>query len=442
MRRPSIHARLTVWYLAALSLVIVGFGTATRLALNEVLIDNLELAVDQRLAALAEFLEQEALGDDSAAIQEEAREHSTGMQPGHRLIVRDRLGAVLFERPGGSENASIVRRERFSVRGNQIEIEYGVPLDEVSGTIQALQHVMFALFPAALALAGFGGWILARRALAPLDEMTREARALSTHDLSARLSIPATGDELQRLAETWNDLLARIETSVDGIVRFTADAAHELRTPVAVVRATAELALRRERSTETYRKALGAVQEETLRMTELIEQLLLLARGDAQRWNFEFDAVRLDELVRSALEAAGPLAARRNVRLELAMPAPDSLVWADAGALRRLVLTLVDNSVKFTDPGGRVELRIAESSSEWVVEVADNGCGIPPADLEKAFDRFYRADPARTSGGGAGLGLSIARVIAEAHGGEIRAFSDGESGTRVRVQFPRYVEKV
>lgn len=436
MKRASVRLRLTFWYSTAFCAGIAAFGAASWYALDEVLLENRERALEERLAALAEFIEQEALGDDRAAIREEAREYATGMQPGHSLRVRTDRGDLLFERPGEPEADLLVRRADVVIRGNSLELELGAPLDDVQRTLAALRRVMLGLFPVAIALAGLGGWVLARRALAPVDQMTNEARAISAGDLSARLSVPATGDEIQRLAEAWNEVLSRIESSVRGIVRFTADAAHELRTPVTVIRAAAELSLQRDRPVESYRHTLRLVRDETVGMTELLDRLLLLARGDARQWTFKFDAVRTGDAAEAALAAAGPLAERKGVCLRYSEPPESSLVWADADAVRRMILILLDNAIKFTDSGGRVELQIHATPSECSIEVEDGGCGIPASELPRIFERFYRADQARTPGGGAGLGLPIARLIAEAHSGRIDVVSKVGTGTLARIRLP------
>ncbi|MEX2299741.1 MAG: histidine kinase dimerization/phospho-acceptor domain-containing protein [Bryobacterales bacterium] len=240
---------------------------------------------------------------------------------------------------------------------------------------------MVGQFPVVFVIAAAGGWWLARRALRPVDEMTREARSINVKDLAARVSVPDTGDELQRLADSWNELLARIEASVRSVTRFTADAAHELRTPVAVVRATAELALRHERTPDSYRQTLQAIQRETVQMTDLLEKLLLLALGDAGQCQFQFDAVLVGTVIERLKEVVAPLAESKQIRLEWIVPKQDILVWADEAALRRLVLILADNAVKFTPAGGSVSLRLEASPAECVLEVEDTGCGIATADL-------------------------------------------------------------
>ncbi|MBI1355157.1 MAG: HAMP domain-containing protein [Acidobacteria bacterium] len=428
MRRPrSIRVRLTLWYSAVLAAGMVALNLLTWFALHEALMRNDVSELDNRLEGIALFVERESKGPARADLLEEAREYSTGLPTGDSLRVLAPDGGVLFEH--GARTAESLQRSRlFTIRGHPMRFELSAPLRDHYETLDVLRRVMIAVSPVVLALAVLGGGWLAGRSLKPVDELTREARAIDEKDLQTRLSVPATGDELQRLAETLNDLLARIEGSVRSVVRFTGDAAHELRTPVAVIRASAELALRQPRSAETYRVTLQAIQKETVHVTELLEQLLTLARGDAGALQLEFDAVPVGSLLRQSLESARPLAESNDIALESSLPQQDSLVWADEMAGRRLLLILIENAVKYTPSGGRVRVRLAVSATECRIEVEDTGPGIPPDALPHVFDRFYRAAPDRARLEGAGLGLAIARTIAQAHGGRLEARSPDGGG--------------
>jgi two-component system heavy metal sensor histidine kinase CusS len=435
INRRSVRFKLTLWYLAVMSAGLAAFGGGCWFVLREVMLGNRERGVDQRLAALEQFIEHESRGGDLAALREEAREYATGLPAGHGLRVCTAAGDVLFERKAAGGKV-FQRRRQFTARGHALEAELSVPLDDLYKTLSVLGSIMAGLFPLVLVIAAAGGWWLARRALSPVDEMTREARSINARDLKARVSVPATGDELQRLAEAWNELLSRIEASVRSVTRFTADAAHELRTPVAVIRASADLALRQQRSAASYRQTLLKIQHESERMTELLDQLLLLARGDAGQWQFRFDAVLGGTVIGQLKEVVSPLAEAKQIRLDWNVPSQTGLIWADEGALRRLVLILVDNALKFTPAGGWVAVRLKAAAERCVIEVEDAGCGIPPEHLPHIFERFYRADPARTSGEGAGLGLAIAQTIVEAHRGSIEVRPRPGAGTLFRVILP------
>lgn len=435
MNRRSIRFRLTMWYLTALTLGISLFGTLVWAEMRQQLLRNREEGLDRRLGALGRFLEFEARASDLRAIQEEAREYSTGLPPGQGLRLFDLEGRMVFERAPGSGDL-LLRSREIAARGMRFRAEMSVPLDDYFRTLSILRWVLIASLPAVLLSAGAMGWWLAGRGLKPVGDMTREAREIQARDLSARISVPPAGDELQRLAEAWNELLARIEGSVKAVTRFTADAAHELRTPLAVIRTTSELALRHERSAEHYRKALDSIHKETAAMTGLVEQLLLLARDDSGQWQFRFDAIRIGDPLRSLECSMAPAAAERGISLGWSLPGQEPLVWADEEALRRLVAILVDNALKYSGAGGEVNVRLRAEGEQALIEVSDNGPGIGAEHLPHVFERFYRADPARTAGTGLGLGLSIARMIVDAHQGTIDIVSSPGSGTAVRVALP------
>lgn len=439
MTRRSLRFRLTVWYLTALSAGIIVFGLLVWETMNVQLVRNREEGLDRRLDALAQFLEREALGNSNADIQEEAREFSSGLPEGHGLQLFDSRGILLFAHPGtGSEALS--RRKSLTVRGMKFLVELSAPLSDYHRTLTELRWVLVFSLPVVLVLAGGMGWWLAGLSLRPVDAMTREAQAIHAGDLAARLTLPGTGDELQRLAEAWNALLGRIEKSVLTVTRFTADAAHELRTPLAVIRTTSELTLRQDRSADAYRKAISSILSETESMTDLIEQLLLLAREDSGQWQFEFDAIRLGDTLRSLQETIVPLAAARRIRVSWELPTEEPLVWADETAVRRVVLILVDNALKYASKNGTVCVRLASQASGALLEVEDDGPGIATEHLPHIFERFYRADPARTAGEGAGLGLAIAKTIVDAHHGTIEVKSNPRAGTLVRVAIPSIMQ--
>ncbi|MBN9658325.1 MAG: HAMP domain-containing protein [Acidobacteria bacterium] len=430
----SVRFRLALWYLVVLTAGMAVFGLASWTVLREVLLENRYRGLDQRLDAVAAFLEHEARGNELADIAEEAREYATGLPDGQGIRVRSADGRVVFERKSTSSD-TLTRTQTMTVRGQPVEVTLTISLADFHRVLQTLAWVMMAVFPAVLAIAVVGGWWLAKRALQPVGAMTREAREINARDLSARVSVPETGDELEELAEAWNSLLARIEASVQAVRRFTADAAHELRTPVTVIRTSAELALRHPRTSESYRQTIGAIEAETVQMTGLLDQLLLLARGDAGQWKFRLETVFMDQLLRGLRRSVDPLAEKSGVTLDWVVPGLSVIVQADEEALRRVILILIDNALKHTPSGGRVSVRLVQGNGTCEVDVSDNGCGITPEDLPRIFDRFYRADSVRTPGSGAGLGLCIAQSIVENHRGRIEAIPLPQ-GALFRVTLP------
>ncbi len=286
-----------------------------------------------------------------------------------------------------------------------------------------------------IGLAALGGAIIAQVALRPLDRMTRTARRISAEDLSRRVERPGTGDELDRLAETLNDMLARLDQAFSQSRRFAADAAHELRTPLAALRGSMEVALRGERSAEEYRRVVASGLEEVVRLIRLSEDLLLLSRSMAGPEPGRA-VVDLEPLLLEVFDVGARLgqAAGVTVRAEGATPAP---VRGDAAALRRALLNLVENAVKYTPRGGKVELRLSARAGTAEVEVSDTGIGLEPADAERIFDPFVRLDAARSRDtGGAGLGLAIARSIVAAHRGTLSVESRPGSGSRFTLRLP------
>jgi two-component system, OmpR family, heavy metal sensor histidine kinase CusS len=313
----------------------------------------------------------------------------------------------------------------------RISAEYREILGEFEATLLAAIPIVI------LAAAGVG-WLLSRRALAPVDRITRAARAINAADLSARLPVAQSGDELQRLSETLNDLLQRLQSAFERVTRFTADASHELRTPVGVIRTTAELALRHPRNADEYRAALGEVVTETERLTRLIEDLLTLARADAARPPIAGHPLDLAACARDAVAAVTPLADEKRLTVALAAPDGRVRVEGDNEALRRVCLILLDNAIRHSPPAGRIEVAIAETGRHAVLEVRDSGPGIAPVDLPHLFERFYRGDRVRSPGsGGTGLGLAIAQTIVEQHDGRITAANHTDGGAVFTVSLPR-----
>jgi len=437
MRNWSIGARLTLWYslvlLAGLALFAAGIWV--------VVSHSLDAAVDDSLAAqikgVTTVLQSEYQPGDPGHLQEELQEYAEATPEGRWIAVSDSLGARFLQGSPPQSGHYRIRAAKVDVQSQKFRVTVAAPLESTELTLARLRDVLLWAAPGVLLIGSLGGYWMSRRALQPVDAMTRAAQSIGIENLSERLEVPAAGDELARLAETWNGMLARLETAVNRLLAFTADASHELRTPVALIRATAELALRRERPVDTYREALRHIVDESDRMARLIEDLLLLARADAGVPALPLDCLELTPLVRDICEQGQILAGERQ--LELAAEVPEQPVFVDANdpALRRLLLLLVDNAVKYTPAGGRVTVSVAVDSSGPTVTVRDTGIGIPESALPHVFERFYRADESRNrQAGGAGLGLSIAQWIAERHKAKLEAESMVGQGSAFRVRFP------
>jgi heavy metal sensor kinase len=315
-------------------------------------------------------------------------------------------------------------------------VRVGMSQMNLSRTLSHFLLIMAALFPVALALAGGGGWFFANRALSPVDRMTQAARKIKAGQLHARLEKTGANDELDRLADTLNEMLGRLEGAFTEMRRFSADASHELQTPLTILRGEIEVALRSKRSPEEYTDVLKSALEEIQRISSLVEGLLLLARSDAGMLKMDRAHVDLVLVAEEVLTRLDALASGKAVLLSLGEIEPLE-VSGDLMHLRRLLLNLVENAIKYTAPGGTVLVTITRSGPSAVLAVRDTGRGISPEEQQKIFQRFYRSADARSQGlGGSGLGLSIVKSIVEAHEGRIELESAPGEGSTFRVYLP------
>jgi signal transduction histidine kinase len=289
-----------------------------------------------------------------------------------------------------------------------------------------------------LAIAVFGGYWLSGRALGPVDQIIDEARAIDPANLSARLSVPASGDELQRLSETLNEMLGRVEQSLLQVRQFTADASHELRAPMTLIYTAAQFALRRGRGPDELKASLQKILREAKRCTELINQLLWLARADAGGSQTELVPTDLAVLVGDIVSEVMVLAADKELNVCSSLPETPIRALLDEASFRRMLLILLDNAIKYTPRAGTITVRVWEVVGEAVIAVADTGPGISVDDLPFIFDRFWRADKVRSrDAGGTGLGLAIAREIAERHKAKLMVESSVGYGTTFTVRLRR-----
>ena len=325
----------------------------------------------------------------------------------------------------------------LTIRGRPCLAQAGYILSGVENSLAGFRHICLIAIVVASVLALVGGVWLARRSLRPIAVMTHTARRIGASRLAERIPHSGTGDELDLLAATLNEMLDRLQRHVRQIQQFTADAAHELRSPLAALRGTAEVALTRHRSVEELTQVIAESIEHYDRLSRIAEDLLLLARADAGEPIVRKERLRLDQAVEDMVDLYAPLAADRQIELILAQ---HCACWleGDGTRLRQLVGNLLDNALKWTDPPGQVTVAVTGTDTLLQVTVVDSGIGIPPDQLERIFDRFYRVDAARVSSGrrGAGLGLAICRSIAEAHGGRITLASEPGRGTTATVTLP------
>jgi heavy metal sensor kinase len=444
--RISIRQRLTFWYAATLVAGLCAFGLVMWLALQQRLVAGVDARLAERLQGIQTALGNEAEIADRLHLQQELDEFAREVPDGGIIQLRDANGDVIL--PGGARQVlgsqlgrhspyteEVAGRSlrvgamRLKTAGTVFEAQVAIPLDETRAVMNDFRKLLFLLIPAVLIVSCLGGYWLSSRALRPVDAITKVASAITLRNLSQRIALPNTGDELQRMAETWNQVLERLEGSVKRIRQFTSDASHELRTPLALIRATAELALRKERDAEEYRTSLRQIEEEAGRMTELTESLLTLARADADSLGLTMKPTDLAEVAHSVAIQNAPIAEQRGIALRNGGGGPIEVV-ADPLGIRRLLLILVDNALRHTPPGGTVTITASGDRDGATLSVEDTGEGIPADALPHVFERFYRADAARGSGSGFGLGLSIAQAIAQAHGSSLDVKSSPNAGTR------------
>jgi heavy metal sensor kinase len=327
---------------------------------------------------------------------------------------------------------------RLATVGHQVFAIYAaVPTEPFDQALDHFRLIEKETLPVLVLLTSLLGYWLSGRSLAPVNRIIHSAESIGVQNLSRRLEVPRAWDELRRLTETLNAMLERIEKSVERITQFTADASHDLRTPVAVIRATAEITLRRRRGEGEYRAALLKILETSVETTELVENLLTLARADAGVASMNLRTVDLGMYVRKAKERAVVLSAEKMLEVTASLPGEPVWVQADSIAIDRLLLILVDNAVKYTPAGGRCEIELAQDRAQACITVRDTGMGISEKDLPSIFERFVRADSTRSREmRGAGLGLAIARWITEMHGGTIAVESAIGEGSRFWVRLP------
>ncbi len=455
MKSFPIRVRLTAWYFVVLAVILSLFGLIAYFAMRNSIHRTVDEELRTRMEGVRQLMERTArYGAED--LQRELREHSVLME-GALLQVSDQQGNWLYrsaslsryEVPGlqaaSTQPSTFVFRD-VPLRVLSVEVNVGNQsylvqvADELGDFYDALHRfgtLLLVTIPVLLLCAAAGGYWMSRRALAPVDQITQTARSISVQNLSSRLVVPQTRDELQRLSETLNSMLDRLEAAFKKIVQFTADASHELRTPVAVMRTRAELSLRKARSANEYRDTVAQNHADLERTSYLIEKLMLLARADSGAETLQLIPVNVTEIVREACDQGSALAEAKQVAFREQIPNHPVWIKGDPHALHRLFLILIDNAVKYTPTSGRVEVSLKESDGSAVGEVRDTGIGIGAEDLPSIFERFYRVDKARSrESGGVGLGLSIGRWIAEAHAGTIEVQSSPGHGSIFQVRFP------
>jgi heavy metal sensor kinase len=476
----SLRWQLTGWYVLLLMGVLLLFSAGTYIAVYKLLLDNFDdLLVTQAnlIVQTVDFSERNlTLQNDSLRVGHRADEYLTRIYRSDRRLLYDdnprehasELADAIDQALDGDQQIIQIAGREGPMRVLSLPIihdgqvvgalQVGISLEDVLATMRTLLKVLLLLAPALLLIASGGGWFLASRALAPIDRLTRTAQRISAEDLSQRINLRDADDEVGRLAHTFDAMLTRLQSAFEQQRRFTTDASHELRTPLTAIIGQIDVAIERPRDAESYRATLTTVREQARRLARLANDLLFLARADAQPSPAAHELIDLGNLLPAIIAQVEPLADDRQQQITLDPP-PELLVRGNEDDLIRLFLNLLDNAIRFTPPGGRITIAAASTPSDhrgdWAVErytdaeapppsivvsIHDTGPGVAPEHLPRVFDRFFRVDRGRNRAqGGSGLGLAIAQSIAHAHGGHLEVRSTIGQGSTFTAILPRAV---
>ena len=445
-RALSIQARVTIWYTLSIALLML-LGAGYLLSMTQQLSRS---QLQSRLRDVVAQTVQDTHFRYGELDDEELDFYTGGVSiqlydtEGHLLAPkgsqRSRVDAILTD---GSLRAvtdwageewlvydqyAIQDDTAFWVRG-------AASLAESTHVLENLLELLLISLPLLLLAAALGGWFITRRAFRPIGQMARTAGAISSgSDLSRRVEYTRSGDEVARLGQTLNEMLSRLQGAFERERQFSSDVSHELRTPIAVIRSQCDYCLSPQASDSDRQEGLEAIQRQAERMSRMVGQLLMLSRADNGRFVPQIEAVDLSQLCQMCLLEAQPAAQKAQVALQDAVE-PELVLSGDETLLLRLVENLLSNAIRYNKPGGSVRLCLRRQDQSLVLQVADTGQGIPPEELPKIWDRFYRGDASRSSEG-TGLGLSMVQWIAQVHRAQVQVESQPGQGSCFTVTFP------
>jgi heavy metal sensor kinase len=461
VRPLSLRAQLVLWYAAVLLAILAVVSALSYSFLSWSLLQQ----VDASLVSVARIVrETDERGAGGSEVERAIREllgpgfsdrYYQFLDPeGHSRFRSGPPPMVLPLTPEARANAALGRRTFETLEdphsgpvrlltvpvlrdGQRVEIiQVSAPLARMRDALSGYLTTLLTLVPVALVLAAAGGFVVTGRALRPVRDMSRAARQITAEDLGRRLTRRGAEDEIDHLADTLNAMLAGLEAAFVQARRFSADAAHELRTPLTALKGEVEVALRAERSLDEYRRVLRSALEEIEHLIRVSEDLLLFSRSSAAM-GAPRDRVELEPIVLEALEVGARRAQGTGVAVRAEEIEPVT-VLGEAGLLRRAVLNLVDNAIKYTLAGGKVSLSLLARDGQGMITIRDTGIGIDPDDATRIFDPFVRLDAARSrDAGGTGLGLALVRAIVASHGGTVEVESAPGSGSRFTIRLPR-----
>ncbi len=370
-----------------------------------------------------------SLGDDTLQLPE------AFLQSADTGVVRFGTFSRTIVGSDGKEKEQSLRVALAKSRSALLVIAY--PFDELQSSLDDFLKTLMWLIPAVLFISTVGGWYFARASLRPVDEITRTAQDITASNLSRRLPVHRSNDEIGRLTETLNDMILRLERSFGQIRQFTADASHELRTPLTILTGELELALRSARTGEEYQEVISSALQETLRMSHVVEDLLLLSRADMGKISLKTEVIDLNEMLTDLADATSILGTEKDLTITYRHSSETLRTEGDSPRLYQMLLNLLDNAVKYTPHGGAITLTLHRDVDMAEIRVRDTGIGISAEDQRKIFDRFYRVDKARSRAqGGVGLGLSIVEWTIRAHNGTVSVESEPGVGSTFIVRLP------
>ncbi|MBI5561585.1 MAG: HAMP domain-containing protein [Deltaproteobacteria bacterium] len=465
----SIRTRLTFWYVTLLTVSLMAFGSAFSYSLFRIFTDRM----DNQISSVANMMVHTVIRPSGELFLPRDFDLILGRffgirTEGNYIQVLDPAGGVIAQSStleehtlpisdetyrlalsGETSYANVSGAFRYPVRvvtkpivfkekGLVAIVQVGSSLEGLDDIFHSLAYIFLLGIAASVVIASVMGWFLARQALKPVRELAGLARKISAENLNERLNIAVPNDELGALASTINEMIGRLEASFKQIRQFTGDASHELKTPLTILKGEMEMAIRSRDDVEYMREVIASSLEEIDRMSYIVRNLLDLARMDAGGGAVSMDRVSLDHLLSERFEHFRKFALDSRVDMVI-IKNMAVMVTGDGLRLGQLLYNLIDNAIKYTPGGGRVELSVEPDGAFARVTVRDTGIGISKEDLPYIFDRFYRVDKARSSGrevGGAGLGLSICKEIVDAHKGTIEAASEPGKGTAFTVRLP------
>lgn len=455
----SLRVRLSILYVVLTMSWMSAVGVFTFLYLRNALAASRAETMARREQRLVNYVNDEYAHFPGLSLQEQLRLFmDANTTPNDLVRIFDLNGRLLYmygypsadigwsgqncTRPCFNEIALDHHRlrtisHRTMLDGHPVNLYLGGSMDEHYDLLDHVIRSYLIAAPLMLLASIAGGLVLSRRAMEPVDRITRDARLIGIQNLKRRLPVPNTRDELQRLTETWNELLERLDAAVSRLRQFTSDVSHDLRTSTTVVFATAQVALRIDRTPAEYRTALQTIAQECQATTHLLDDLLAIATadlGDAEVARLPVNLAEVVEEVSSQMQAHAKV---KHQTLECRGP-DDGWILGDLQMLRRLTSILLDNAVKYTPESGTISASVTTTETSVALEVADTGVGIAPEHAARIFDRFFRGDPARARDGGHGLGLAIAKWIADSHDSAIQVSSARGRGSTFTVVFSRY----